>query len=49
MNVSQVKEHTFIISALGRLRQENYKFEANLGYIPRQCLKETISKPELAT
>jgi hypothetical protein len=31
--------HTPVISALGRLRQEDCKFKANLGYIVRPCLK----------
>lgn len=31
----------FIISALGRLRQDDLKFGASLVYIPGHCLKET--------
>jgi hypothetical protein len=30
---------TVLILALGKMRQENYKFEASLGYIVRSCLK----------
>jgi hypothetical protein len=29
----------FVISALGRLRQEDHKFKANLGYTVKPCLK----------
>jgi hypothetical protein len=28
-----------IIPVLGRLRQENYKFKASLGYLARLCFK----------
>jgi hypothetical protein len=31
---------TFVIPALGRLRQEEHKFKARLGYIVRSCLKQ---------
>jgi hypothetical protein len=31
--------HNLIISALGRLRQEDKKFETSLSYIERPCLK----------
>jgi hypothetical protein len=30
-----------VIPALRRLRQEGHKFEANLGYKAKPCLKET--------
>jgi hypothetical protein len=30
--------------ALGRLRQEDHKFENSLGYITRLCLKKTKNK-----
>jgi hypothetical protein len=29
-----------IISALGKLRQEDHKFETSLGYVERPCLKK---------
>jgi hypothetical protein len=29
-----------VIPALGKLRQENCKFEASLGFIVRACLKK---------
>jgi hypothetical protein len=30
-----------VIPALGRLRQEDHKFEVSLGYVVRLCLKKT--------
>jgi hypothetical protein len=35
---------TPVIPALGRLRQEDYKFQVGLGYIVRSCLKKKIRK-----
>jgi hypothetical protein len=32
---SQARRYTAVIPVLGRLRQENYKFKASLGYIVR--------------
>jgi hypothetical protein len=32
------------IPALGRLRQEDYKFKANLGYRVKPCLKKNQTK-----
>jgi hypothetical protein len=32
----------FVILALGRLRQEDVEFKANLGYIVRTCFKKKI-------
>jgi hypothetical protein len=40
--------HTPVITALKKPRQEDYKFQTNLGYIVRPCLrkqnKRTIAK-----
>jgi hypothetical protein len=33
--------HTSVISALGRLRQEDHEFEASLSYIVTHCLIKT--------
>jgi hypothetical protein len=33
-----------VISALGRLRQEGYEFQARLSYIGRSCLKKPKKK-----
>jgi hypothetical protein len=35
---------TPVIPALGRLRQENYKFKVSLGYTERICLKKPKDK-----
>jgi hypothetical protein len=35
---------TPIISALGRLRQEDHKFEVSLGYIARLSLRKQTNK-----
>jgi hypothetical protein len=35
----QVWGYTLVISALGRLRQEDVKFKASLGYRAKLCLK----------
>jgi hypothetical protein len=32
--------YTHVITALGRLRQEDHKFQASLGYIGRNCLQK---------
>jgi hypothetical protein len=34
----------FVIPALGRLRHEGHKFEANLDYIVRPCLEKKKRK-----
>jgi hypothetical protein len=36
--------HMPIILALGRLRQEDFKFETRLSYIARSCLKKKKKK-----
>jgi hypothetical protein len=33
-------EEKYVIPTLGRLRQEDHKFETGLGYIARPCLKK---------
>jgi hypothetical protein len=38
--------HTLVIPALGKWRQENLKFEASLGYIPRLRLKKANTKKQ---
>jgi hypothetical protein len=38
-----------VISALGRLRQEDGKFEANLGYVARSCFKTKKQKKQKQT
>jgi hypothetical protein len=43
---SQAWWHTTVISALGRLRQENHKSEASLGYIAKPCLKKKKKRKE---
>jgi hypothetical protein len=35
-----------VISALTRLKQEDYKFEASLDYIVKPCLRKEVSKME---
>jgi hypothetical protein len=35
-----------VIPALGKLRQEDCKFEVSLVYIMRSCLKQTKTKKE---
>jgi hypothetical protein len=35
---------TSVILALGKWRQENYEFEASLGYIEELCLKKLNTK-----
>ena len=45
----QAWQHVPVISALGRLRQENPKFEAILGYIVRPFLKSHANRHDLET
>jgi hypothetical protein len=39
-----VQWYTPVISALGRLRQEDVQFKSSLGYILRSCLKKTTKR-----
>jgi hypothetical protein len=39
-NINQIWWHTLTISALGRLKQEDHKFEASLDYLQKFCEKE---------
>jgi hypothetical protein len=34
-----------VISALGKLRQEDLEFKANLGYEARPCLRKSLVGP----
>jgi hypothetical protein len=55
--VSKVQRNTYtgihawwyspVISALGRLRQENSKFQVSLGYMERPCLKSNKNNKKL--
>jgi hypothetical protein len=36
-----------VIPGLRRLRQEDYKFRASLGYIVRPCQKKKKKKPQI--
>jgi hypothetical protein len=45
---AKLKWHTPVISALGRLRQEDREFEVSLGSIARTCLRKPRAGMQLS-
>jgi hypothetical protein len=38
-----------VISALGRLKQEDHEFEASVGYVVKPCLKQEQQKKDFSS